>query len=362
MADQTGVQRDQSGDAGAAILIAMAAASGPCAPVLRVFHIIPGEAGGTGMVFSKRDVEHIRAAGVHTRTFFLKSRTSPVILLAEWLRLRRELAAFRPDIVHAHYGTVTAFLTVLNARTPTVVTFHSAEFNHELGISAVREKAGRVLTRFAAKRADQIVCVADEFKRRLSWCAGKVSVIPSSVDVAMFTPQPRDRARAALGWSPADAIVLFYAGKNPETKRLDVAKATIERVRVVYGPIRFEILDGAVDPECMPLYLNAADCLLCTSQAEGSPTIVKEAMACNLPVVSVDVGDVKQRLHGVTNSFIEPRSADALASRVAQVLRSGERSDGCAHLNDVTSDACRDRYLAIYRTLVAESRPTELQP
>ena len=256
MADQTRVLRDQSGDTGAAILIAMAAASGPCAPVLRVFHIIPGEAGGTGMVFSKRDVEHIRAAGVHTRTFFLKSRTSPVILLAEWLRLRRELAAFRPDIVHAHYGTVTAFLTVLNARTPTVVTFHSAEFNHELGISAVREKAGRVLTRFAAKRADQIVCVADEFKRRLSWCAGKVSVIPSSVDVAMFTPQPRDQARAALGWSPADAIVLFYAGKNPETKRLDVAKATIERVRVVYGPIRFEILDGAVDPECMPLYLN----------------------------------------------------------------------------------------------------------
>ena len=90
MADQTRVQRDQSGDAGAAILIAMAAASDPCAPVLRVFHVIPGEAGGTGMVFSKRDVEHIRAAGVNTRTFFLKSRTSPVILLAEWLRLRRQ--------------------------------------------------------------------------------------------------------------------------------------------------------------------------------------------------------------------------------------------------------------------------------
>src|SRR5436190_18681764 len=87
---------------------------------LRVFHVIPGEPGGTSMVFSKRDVEHIRKAGVCTKTFFLKSRTHPVILLTEWLRLRRELKAFRPHIVHAHYGTVTALVTVLTARAPTV--------------------------------------------------------------------------------------------------------------------------------------------------------------------------------------------------------------------------------------------------
>jgi glycosyltransferase involved in cell wall biosynthesis len=105
----------------------------------------------------------------------------------------------------------------------------------------------------------------------------------------------------------------------------------------------------------MPLYLNAADCFLCTSQAEGSPTILKEAMACNLPVVSVDVGDVKQRLGGVANCFIEPRDPDALANRVIQVLRSGKRSDGRVHLNDVTSEACRDRHLAIYRTLVGQA-------
>jgi glycosyltransferase involved in cell wall biosynthesis len=226
----------------------VSAASDPPLDALRVFHVIPGEPGGTSMVFSKRDVEHIRKAGVCTKTFFLKSRTHPVILFSEWLRLRRELQAFRPHIVHAHYGTVTAFVTVLTARAPTVVTFHSAEFNHELGISAVRQKAGRVLTRFAAQRADRVVCVADEFKRRLSWCEEKVSVIPSSVDVALFTPQPRDHARAALGWSPADAVVLFYNGRNHQTKRLDVAMATIERARLIYGPIRFEILDGTVVP------------------------------------------------------------------------------------------------------------------
>lgn len=351
MADETWVHSDESRDPGAAIMSVVSAASDQGADALRVFHIIPGDPGGASMVFSKRDVEHIRKAGVDTRTFFLKSRTRPVVLFAEWRRLRRELRAFRPHIVHAHYGTVTAFVTVLSARSPTVLTFHSAEFTHELGISVVRQKAGRILTRFAAQRADRIVCVAEEFKHRLSWCEEKVSVIPSSVDVEVFTPQSRDRARAALGWNPADAVVLFYSGRNPETKRLDVAMATIEIARQTYGPIRFEILGRSVAPDRVPLYLNAADCLLCTSQAEGSPTIVKEAMACNLPVVAVDVGDVKRRLQGVANCFIEPRDPAALASRVGQVLRSRERSDGRMHLSDVTSDACRDRYLAIYRTL-----------
>jgi glycosyltransferase involved in cell wall biosynthesis len=311
------------------------------------------------MVFAKRDVEHIRNAGVCTETFFLKSRTHPVILFGEWLRLRQELKAFRPHIVHAHYGTVTAFVTVLTSSAPTVVTFHSAEFNHELGISAIREKVGRLLTRFAAQRASRVVCVSREFERRLGWCGAKVSVIPSSVDLGRFRPQPRDHARADIGWKPTEAVVLFYSGRNPETKRLDVAKATIDRATRMFGPIRFEILGVAVDPDRMPLYLNAADCLLCTSQSEGSPTIVKEAMACNLPIVSVDVGDVKERLEGVANCFIEPRDPDALANRVTEVLRSRKRSNGRMHLGDVTSEVCRDRHLAIYRSLVETRRPLQ---
>ena len=235
------------------------------------------------------------------------------------------------------------------------MTFHSAEFNHELDISWLREKAGRVLSRIAAARARRIVCVSEEFKDRLAWCAEKVHVIPSSVDLERFRPQPRDEARKALGWTQGQDIVLFYKGRNPLTKRLDRAIATVERARQIHGPISLEILDGAVDPGLVPLFLNAADCLLCTSDSEGSPTIVKEAMACNLPVVSVDVGDVRQRLANVHNCLVLARDPDVLAQGLASVLHSRQRSNGRLHLSDVTSTACRDRHLDIYRHLLAES-------
>ena len=94
---------------------------------MRVFYVIPGQERGPALAFAKRDAELIRRAGITTRTFFLRSRMHPLVLIAEWRRLRRELTSFNPDIVHAHYGTMTAFLCALASRAPLVVTYRGAE-------------------------------------------------------------------------------------------------------------------------------------------------------------------------------------------------------------------------------------------
>ena len=307
------------------------------------------------MVFAKRDVEEIRLAGIHSRVFFLKSRTRPFLLIQEWLRLRRELEIFEPDIVHAQYGTVTAFLTVLAAaKIPIVVTFRGAELQSEPGISLFRAKAGHILSQLAALRANRIVCVSEGLKSRLWWSQERVFVIPSSVDLDHFCPRHREDARAALGWDQDKRVVLFYKGRNPETKRLDRALATLEIARRILGPIELEILGSSEDPQRIPLYLNAADCFLCTSDSEGSPTIVKEAMACNLPVVSVDVGDVRHRLQGVENCFIRERNPYDLAIALVSVLQSGRRSNGRLYVGDVTNHVCRNRLLEMYEVILKE--------
>jgi teichuronic acid biosynthesis glycosyltransferase TuaC len=324
--------------------------------------VIPGEEHGSSMIFSKREALSVAQAGVTTRRFFLETRTRPAVLVREWRRLRRELKAFKPHIVHAQYGTVTACLCALSSGAPLVMTLHNAELNHELDVSFLREKCGHLLSQLAALKASRIVCVSAELKRRLWWRRDRVSIIPSSVDLERFCPVPRAEARTSLNWDLSEPVVLFYAGRNPATKRLDLALEVTAQARAVYGPFRLEILRWQVDPDRIPLYLNAADCLLCTSSSEGSPTIVKEAMACNLPVVSVDVGDVRERIEGLNNCHIRTSAPDDLAGALVSVLRSGRRSNARAAAATVSTAVCRNRLLALYERLLEETGRARLPP
>jgi teichuronic acid biosynthesis glycosyltransferase TuaC len=117
------------------------------------------------------------------------------------------------------------------------------------------------------------------------------------------------------------------------------------------------VLDGTAHPEEIPLYMNAADCLLVTSRTEGSPTVVQEAMACNLPVVSVDVGDVRERLANVSEcAVLAGRDPVALGRALAAVLRDPRRSDGRTHAAALSVEAIAARLTDFYGTLLGKRR------
>jgi glycosyltransferase involved in cell wall biosynthesis len=117
------------------------------------------------------------------------------------------------------------------------------------------------------------------------------------------------------------------------------------------------VLDGTAQPEEIPVYMNAADCLLVTSRTEGSPTVVQEAMACNLPVVSVDVGDVRERLAGVAHCAVLPgRDAAALGEALAAVLREPRRSDGRTYAAALSVETIAARLTEFYGTLLGKRR------
>jgi glycosyltransferase involved in cell wall biosynthesis len=135
-------------------------------------------------------------------------------------------------------------------------------------------------------------------------------------------------------------------------KRLDLARDAVAAATRLVGPIRFVVSDGTMPPESMPTLMNAADCLLLTSDYEGSPTVVKEALACNLPIVSVDAGDVAERLKGVEHSRIVSRDPGAIGRAVAEVLASRTRSNGRASVRDLDSATIALRLIAAYRDVL----------
>lgn len=290
--------------------------------------MIPGNGEGSSFIFARRQVESLTRLGIEVSVFHLGSRTDPRLVLNEWIRLRRAIKEFSPEVVHAHYGTMTGLLCSLATLRPVAITFRGSDLNLEPGIGFFRNYFGHLLSQLSALRAGLICCTSAGLKARLWWRKRKVVVVPTGVNLDLFCPMPKDCARRALGWDIKERIVLFNAGRNPVTKGLALARQAVEAAKKSLGFIRLVQLNGEVEPENIPLFLNAADCLVIASVSEGSPNILKEAMACNLPVASVDVGDAAERLKGVFPSSVIPRSCAALAQAIVEILAQPRRSNG----------------------------------
>jgi len=108
--------------------------------------------------------------------------------------------------------------------------------------------------------------------------------------------------------------------------------------------------------EKVPLYMNACDAMVLPSEREGSPQVVKEAMACNLPVVSVDVGDVPDVLAGVRNCYVSPRDPTSVAERLALILERCERTDGREKTRRYELSSTAKRIVKVYEEVVGNRR------
>src|ERR1700730_11991642 len=233
--------------------------------------------------------------GAEVETYFLEARVNPLGLLKGAVRFQRLIRTVRPNVVHAHYGTVTGLFSIFRSRLPVVITFRGSDLNPSSEFSSLRGIVSRVLSHLAALWAAEIICVSKELRGRLWWCRRKVEVVPSGVDLEEFRPMNRDAARLRLGWSPDERLILFNhgLGRTPN-KRLDLVEAAGALLRGRIPTIRLVVLEGSVPIDRVPEYLNASDAVVVASEHEGSPNIVKEALACNVPVCSVRVGDVAE--------------------------------------------------------------------
>jgi teichuronic acid biosynthesis glycosyltransferase TuaC len=322
---------------------------------MKVLYIVPGgkEVGsrcGWQGPFVMRQIASLEKIGVLGRVFCLENRTSPLSLLQEIKRLRAEIKAFKPDIIHAQYGTITAFVGALAARVPLFITYRGSDLYYEKDISPLRSFTSRLLSQIASLRAAKVICVSENLREHL-WFRDAV-VIPNGVDLDLFRPMDRAEARLELGWNMNEHVVLFNAGRFPGRKRPERAQSAVLWAKSKLPSIRLFVLNGHQDPGKIPLYMAASDCLLVTSDLEGSPNIVKEAMACNLPVVSVDTGDVKERLEDVHPSAIVERGPDQIGYALVHVLRTGLRSNGREKIWELSQENVAEQIMSLYASVL----------
>lgn len=295
---------------------------------MRLLLVIPGDPDGNQMPFARRQGRAMeQQAGTVVAVHYLRERTSLAGLWRERRAFRELSRSFGPDLVHAHYGTITGLFTVVVSSAPVVITFHGSDLNPTPTDGRLRDLMGRLCSQFAAYFAAGIICVSEGLRQRLWWRREEVQVLPMGVDLAVFKPMDKATCRTGLGWGEHERFVLFNAN-NPALKRMDIAERTIALLIERGIPAKLQLLTGGVGPDRIPALMNACDALLLCSDREGSPTMVKEAMACGLPVVTSDVGDVRDRLRDVRPGAVVAQDANALADALEPVLRAPSRSNG----------------------------------
>ncbi len=254
-------------------------------------------------------------------------------------RVRRELRRGEYDLIHANYG-LTAPFAVTQFRLPVVLTLWGSDV---VGFDGIVTKA-------CAWRADAVTVRSEEMRALLG--RKDSYVVPSGVDLELFRPIDRQVARKHVGWDLGKTHVLFPYSPDYERKNYPLAKRVVDRVTRETGEeISLHTISG-VDHREMPYYINAADALLLTSEHEGSPNTVKEAMACNVPVVSTDVGDVQERLRGVNPSGVA--TEHSLAPLLVEVLQENGRSNGRESVKEVSWEEIAGQLLDIYQEVTSE--------
>lgn len=305
--------------------------------------------------FVKRQAEYLRRAGVDVEVFQFRGLGKLRNYLSAWRQVRPLIRSGRYDLVHAQFGQ--SGLLALPKRLPLVVTFRGDDIQGIIsdghGRVALHGQILRTLCRWVGRKADAVVVVSEHMKAHFHTQA-PVTVLPSGLDFNLFRNIPRDEARRRLDW-PLDRRFVLFAG-NPENprKRFAIAKAAVDILNE--GLPTELVVAWGVPHSTMPLYMSACDALVFTSIQEGSPNVVKEALACDLPVVSVAVGDVPDRLREISGCELCPDDRPAaIAASLERVLKRGGRVAGRQAVQHLAEEAITQGLIGVYRAALRHS-------
>jgi glycosyltransferase involved in cell wall biosynthesis len=250
--------------------------------------------------------------------------------------LRRRFAGSSFDVIHAHFG-LTAWPAFAVRGRAHAVTLHGTDVMHP---------RSRAITFAALPFVDLVAPVSQSLARELPQRAirHKLAVLPCGVDTERFRPIPRNAARRELGLDPDRPCLLFPADPSRPVKRYD-------RAREVAGDVPLMSV-GDVDPDQMPLWINAANAVVVPSERESFGMSVLEALACGVPVLATPVGVAPEVLAGLDGVHCGPFDVSAWRAALAPLLaRADPRVQGRARAEERSATRMAERVLAAWRAI-----------
>jgi teichuronic acid biosynthesis glycosyltransferase TuaC len=294
----------------------------------------------------------LRNRGLEFEIFHFEGRRNPFNYLKAFIKIQRKISSNKFDVIHAQWGQ--SALPILFSEIPLVVTFRGSDLYGITRTDGTYSVLGKILTYLSsltARKAKAIILVSAAMRKLLPKISQtKVSIIPTGINLNLFRPLSMEECRIKLGLDLTKKFVLFGGDPERADKRFNLASESLVYVNQKY-PVEFLIARN-VEQTAMPLYINAANLILLTSKHEGSPNIIKEALACNKPIVTVNVGDVSERIGSIRGSRITDDSPISIAEAITGVLEEKEFYESRNSILELDENLITDQIIDIYNHIL----------
>lgn len=290
--------------------------------------------------FVKEQAESIRAEGVFVDYFVIKGKR-----ISGYLKnlggLKNKVSQFQPDLIHAHFG-LSGLLANLQRKVPVVTTYHGCDIN---------KYSLRLLSLFSiALSSFNIFISFNQHKKVRNIAKKKYIVAPCGVNRNDFYPVDKIQARMQMNLELDKKYILFSSSFSYPVKNYKLAS---EAVSLLGDEVELIELDGYSRNQ-VNLLMNACDAGLLTSVREGSPMFVKELLATNTPIVSTDVGDVKERIDGISGCYIAKSNANDIANKLMATFSSG-KTNGTDKVKEFDIDTISKKIIGVYNSILNKS-------
>lgn len=260
-------------------------------------------------------------------------------------RLRDKIKQTKPNVIHAHYS-LCGFLTSLTlTKIPTVVSLMGTDVIEAKGIELL-------LLKFCSKYLwRKTIFKSLEMSNKVK--TNRSTIVPNGVDLDVFREIDMAQALQITKWDPLKLNILFSSSPERPEKNYELAQDAIDAIKSQFNNIEVHFLMN-VDLETIPYYYNSANLLLLTSSHEGSPNVIKEALACNCPIVSTDVGDVRSLLEGVEGCYITGFKKEDVSSALIKAINFKGRVKGREIIirKSIDAESVAKKIIGIYNEIV----------
>lgn len=341
--------------------------------------------------FVTEQAEAIRALGHEIEYYLVKGS-----YIKQYFALRKKIKEWKPDIIHAHYG-LTACVAEMQNMVPVVTTFHNGE-THRWYVNLVSS--------LCSLQAKHVIYVAPHIREKVYFKAKNYSIAPCGITLDECVITEKAEARKELGWNAKKKYILFGGAFFDLRKNYPLLREAVERVEIEELRDKSEAkkyvqsiatntlpdhiksqndywttINGGEElgdvvcmemwkrtrQECM-LMMSAADVFVLPTKNEGSPQALKEAMACNCPIVATDVADIRYMLGDMPGHWIlenkkgthadwvgDERSAEELAELLRKALAFKGRTHGRDRIQEIcyTNEQIAKKIVKIYETILA---------